>query len=92
VPQGPFGHLLVVHKRATARPAVPEQKPAIFELNNFGVLARNIGAERTEVAFALAADAENGFIDDDNAAAERVVDLKPGCLIGSRTADYMRTA
>jgi hypothetical protein len=56
------------------------------------VFARHVGAERTKIAFALASDAEHRLVDDDNAAAERVVDLKPRSFGGSRTADYMRTA
>ena len=76
--QRPLGHLFVVHERAAAGPAIPQHEPAVFALNDFRMLARHVGAERAKIAFTFSADAENGFVDNDNAASERVVDLKAG--------------
>ena len=76
MPQRPLGDLLVVDERAAARPAILQHEPAVFELNDLGVLARHVGADRAQIALALAADAEDRLVDDDDTAAERIVDLK----------------
>ncbi len=92
MPQRTLGDLFVVDKRAATRPAISQDESAIFELDNFSVLARHVRAERAEIAFALAADAEDRLVDHDDAPAKWIVDLKPGDFRGSRTANYMRTA
>ena len=74
--QRPLGNLLVVDERAASRPAILQHEPPVFEPHDFGVLARNVGADRAQIALALAADAEDRFVDDDDAAAERILDLE----------------
>src|SRR5262245_25379241 len=78
----PLGDLLIVDERAASRAAILQHERTVIEAYDFGVLARHVGADRAEIALALAPDAEHGFVDDDNAAAERIVNLEPRDLHG----------
>ena len=80
--QRPFGHLLVVHERAVSRAAIFQHVCAVFAQRNLRVLARYVHAGRPQVALAFAADAKHRLVDDDDAAAERVVDLEARRLVG----------
>ncbi len=76
VPQRPLGHLLVVDERAAARPSILQDEAAIVLPDDLGVLARNVDADRAQIALAPAADAEDRLVDDDDPRTERVVDLQ----------------
>ena len=75
--QRPLGDLLVVDERAASRPAILQHEPSVVQPDDFGVLARHVGADRPQIALALAADAKHRLVDDDDAPAERIVDLEP---------------
>ena len=83
VPQRPLGDLLVVHERAGSRPAILQHEPPVVEAHDLGMLARHIGADRAQIALALAADAEHRLVDDDDPPAERIVDLETGNVRGA---------
>ena len=80
--QRPLSDLLVVDERAASRPAILQHEPPVVEPHDFGVLARHVGADRAQIALALAADAEHRLVDDDDPPAERIVDLETRSVRG----------
>ena len=89
MPQRPLGHLLVVHERPESRAAILQQEPAVFRAYDLRVFTRHVGAHGAEVAFTPPPNSENGLVDRDDPAPQRIVDLQAGVELCHRLVGYL---
>jgi hypothetical protein len=76
VQERPLGDLFVVDERAVARGAVAQQVAPVVVADDFGMLARHVGADELQIGGRAPSDQEDGTFEPNDAPALTVGYLK----------------